>query len=136
VVVDLVAVEGVQGTVLVGEVGEGQGVLGGAVAAAEFVLDIPAVAVGFDDDQVGLVAPDAVEAPAGGGEAVDAGEFERGLGLEFFEVGVAEALEGLLGFIFEDDAGGGEAVLEGGGAGAGEAFGGFGSIGECAVGFG
>jgi hypothetical protein len=64
---------------------------------------------------------------------MDEGGFERAVGVELVEEGVAQFVEGLLVFDEDDGVFGGEAVLEGIEANGGLAFGGFGAGAELGV---
>ncbi|MCU1262218.1 MAG: hypothetical protein JWO80_5103 [Bryobacterales bacterium] len=84
--------------------------------------------------EVGFDGPQAAEAAGAGGHFFDGGEFDIVGGFEFCEVLVEERGEGLLGFVFHEDAFGEEAVPEGVRGGTLFAGFGFGASGFGAVG--
>jgi Methyltransferase domain len=127
--VGLVAAEGLKDAGFVAEGAVGDGDAGCGVAGFDIL-----VALHFEIEEGGFEGDGAVEAPAGGGELVDEVDVEAGFGPELEDVGFAEGAELAHGLVAEDGAAGGEAVGEGGGLAAGEAFGGDGSAGAGSVG--
>jgi len=125
--VGIVTVEAGESAGFVAEGAEGGGEF-------EFLGDAGVLTGDFGIVEVDLDEPEAVQAPAGGGEQVDEGEIAGGCGLEFGEVGFAKGAEPVLGLLREDDLASVEAVGEGCGGAAGESFGGLGSAGAGAVG--
>ncbi len=120
-----------EGGILAGEFGKSGGDTADLVEKVGGVEDVH----GFGQ-QACFHGPDPANAPPRGCHLLDQGEFEIILRLEFGDVLIAEGIEFLLGFAFEDDAVGIEAV---GAAVAGRAqlsFGSFGSTGEGPVGSG
>jgi hypothetical protein len=130
-------IDPVEAGVVAIEVGEGAGfVAEGAEGEGEFEFlpDAGFLAGDFGIVEVDFEGPEAVQAPAGGGEQVDECELEGGFGLEFGEVEFAKGTEFVRRLVREDDLAGGEAVGERRGLAAGESFGGLGSAGAGAVG--
>ena len=132
--VGLVAAEGCEDAGFVAESAVGDGGAGFGVADLEFLLDLGFLALHFEIEERDFEGDGAVQAPAGGGERVDRVDLEAGFGPEVEDVSLAEGTETVHGLIAEDGAAGGEAVGEGGGLAAGEAFGGDGSARARSVG--
>jgi hypothetical protein len=114
--------------------------------AGQFLVVVEASVLGFgvrfkvDEakfEEAGFEAAATDEAPLGHDDLVDEGGFERSGGLELVEEGVAEFVESLIVFAYDDGGLGSEAVFEGIEADGGLAFGGFGAgavLGIAAVG--
>ncbi len=133
----LVTVEGGEDAGIVAQGAEGQGGAGLVVADLELLLDEVLAAGHFEVEEGAFEGGGAVHAPPGGDELDDEGLFDDVGGLEVVEVGVAEGVEVVLGFGFEDDGcAGGEAVGEGSVAAAFESLGRDRPVGACAIGAG
>jgi hypothetical protein len=130
----LVAIEGGEGAGFVAQEAKGEGGAGLVVADIELHFDLWQLAGHLDVEESGFHIDGAGQAPAGGDELVDQEEVAGGLGLELGEVGVAKGAELVLGFGFEDDGVGGEAVDDGGVLAAGESLGGDRSVRKGAIG--
>jgi hypothetical protein len=127
--VSLVPIEDGEDAGIVAQGAEGEG-------GFEILAGAGLLAGDFGIEEIDLQGPEAEQAPAGGGEAVDEGEVAGGLGRELEEVALAEGAEFVLGLVGEDDSAGGEAVGEGGGLAAGAACGCDGTARACSVGAG
>jgi hypothetical protein len=124
---DGVAIEVGEGVRFVAEGAEGCGHF-------EILADAGYLAGDCGIQEVGLDGPEAIEAPAGGGEEGDEVNLANGAGPEVGEVGVAKGAILFLGFTRKNDLAGGEAVGEGRGLAAGESFRGLGPTGASAIG--
>ena len=130
----LVAVEAFEAAGIVYQVLIGDGGTGLGIADLELPADLGFLARDLVIHEGGLEGEDAVVAPAGGDQLIDEVEAGAGLGLVLGQVFFAKGVELLLGFAFDEELIGGEAVGERGGAGAGATLGGDGAVGLGAVG--
>jgi hypothetical protein len=129
----LVAGEGVEGVVVVGEGFEGEGEAEGFVEVGPLVLDAGALADHFGVEEGGFGGPIAAEAPAGGDDLFEEVGFGGGGGREAVGVEGAEVVEGGGFLVGEDEGAGGESVGDGVEGGDGLAVCGDGSAGHSAV---
>jgi hypothetical protein len=129
----LVAGEGVEGVVAVGEGFEGEGEAEGFVEVGPFLLDAGALAGHLGVEEGGFGGPIATEAPTGGDELFEEVGFGGGGRREAMGVEVADVVEGGGFLVGEDEGAGGESVGEGVEGGDGFAGGGGGSAGFGAV---
>jgi hypothetical protein len=130
----LVAAEAGEGAGLVVKLLESEGYASFGIADLGLFFYLGLAANDLGVEQSGLDGPGAIETPAGGDQLLDQIAFVGIAGLKVGKVEIVESLEIFLRFGIEEDAARSEAVLDGGGIGAGAALRGGGTAGKGAIG--
>jgi hypothetical protein len=131
-----VAVKEGEGAGVIGEGFEGEGDARGLVDFLEFAFDFGALPGDFAIEEGGFEGPGAFEAPAGDDDLVHEIGLDLVTGREVGDIGIADPLEALRGFVFEDSDLGVQPVGGGVAGGFGFTFDGFGPAGFGSIGAG